>query len=178
MITVDDIRENIKQFDEDIIILPFELNDIVFEQNIKINCFYCGRYNNHWKCPPRIPEIDYKAMIHEFGNAAFIYKDFIINEENRDTVRSDSTNHIHKCLLNLEKYLYNHNISNSLSFIGGSCKLCKTGCGREKCNNPYSARMPVEAIGINIIKTLAKKGVNVDFPVISKMKRVGLIVWN
>jgi len=178
LITVNDVIRKIKQIDEDITVLPVELSDIIFEQNTKINCFYCGRYNNSWKCPPRIPDIDYKAMIHEFKSAAFIYKNFYINEENRDTIRSDSTNLIHKCLLDLEKFFYDNNIANSLSFIGGSCKLCKTGCGKEKCNNPYQARMPVEAIGINVIKTLAQKGVNIDFPVIDEMKRVGLIIWN
>jgi predicted metal-binding protein len=178
MITIDDIVKKAKQFDDDIELLPVEPDEIIFEQNIKINCFYCGRYNNNWKCPPRIPDIDYRAMLYEFKNMTFVYKSFLVNEENRDTVRIDSTNHIHKFLLELEKFLYENNITNSLSFIGGSCKLCKTGCGKEKCNNPYLARMPVEAAGINVVKTLAQKGVSIVFPVVNEMKRVGLILWN
>ena len=178
LIKIDNIIEKVKQYDENIKVLPVEMSDIVFEQNMKIHCFYCGRYNNNWKCPPRIPDIDYKAMMHEFKNAAFIYKDFAINEKNKDTIRNDSTNHIHKCLLTIEKFLYENNLSNALSFIGGSCKLCKNGCGKEKCNNPYLARIPLEATGINVVKTFEKKGISVIFPVVTEMKRIGVILWN
>ena len=33
---------------------------IVFEERVKMNCFYCGRYGNNWRCPPHIPDVDYK----------------------------------------------------------------------------------------------------------------------
>ena len=177
-IAIDDIIRKVKEFDENINVLPVEFDDLIFELSVKINCFYCGRYNNNWKCPPRIPDIDYKTMMHEFKNAVFVYKVFSINEKNKDTIRNDSTNQIHKGLLNLEKYLYDNNLSNYLSFIGGSCKLCKTGCGKEKCNNPYLARIPLEATGINIVKTFEKKGISITFPVVTEMKRIGIILWN
>ncbi len=25
---------------------------LVFEECVKMNCFYCGKYNISWKCPP------------------------------------------------------------------------------------------------------------------------------
>ena len=42
----------------------------------------------------------------------------------------------------------------AISFIGGSCKLCKNGCAKDKCNNPGMARIPLEATGVNVIKSL------------------------
>lgn len=178
MVKLDEIIKVAADYDSEIKIVPVVPDELVFELNTKINCFYCGRYNSSWRCPPRIPEIDYPRMMHEFANAAFVYKSFVITEDNKDTLRSDSTNHIHKCLLGLEKYLYSNNVANALSFIGGSCKLCKTGCGAEKCSNPYLARIPVEATGINVVKTLAKKGVDIVFPADKEIKRVGLLLWN
>jgi len=47
--------------------------------------------------------------------------------------------------LKMEKLLWEKNNSTAISFIGGSCKLCKNGCGSDKCNNPYMARSPLEA---------------------------------
>lgn len=84
---------------------------------------------------------------------------------------------LHKLLLELEKWLYNHNSSNAISFIGGSCKLCKGGCGKDRCNNPYMSRSPIEATGINIVKSMKQYGVAVDFPTNQMLKRIGLLLW-
>ena len=48
---------------EGILIDPGKL---IFEENVKMNCFYCGKYNNNWKCPPNLPDIDYKRMMKEY----------------------------------------------------------------------------------------------------------------
>ena len=39
---------------EGVIINPKEL---VFEENVKMNCFYCGNYGSNWKCPPNLPDM-------------------------------------------------------------------------------------------------------------------------
>lgn len=46
--------------------------DLVFEENVKMNCFYCGKYNNNWRCPPNLPDIDYQKMMQEFDAALFV----------------------------------------------------------------------------------------------------------
>ena len=46
--------------------------DLVFEENVKMNCFYCGKYNNNWSCPPNLPDIDYQLMIGEFDHGVFV----------------------------------------------------------------------------------------------------------
>ena len=30
----------------------------IFEKRVRLNCFYCTKYNTKWTCPPRIPEFD------------------------------------------------------------------------------------------------------------------------
>ena len=99
------------------------------------------------------------------------------NEENYADIRNESTYKLHKALLHLESFLYNNNISTALSFIGGSCKLCKNGCPSDKCNNPYQSRMPMEAVGINVIKTAELVGLKITFPVVDSLYRCGLILW-
>lgn len=172
------LEEHIKQFNPDAKVVAADCKEFVFELNIKMNCFYCGRYNNSWRCPPKTPDIDFPKMFAEYNDAMFVYQSFEVSDDNRDSIRTESSLIIHRTLLDAEKYLYENNIVTALSFIGGSCKLCKSGCGKEKCNNPYMARMPVEATGVNVIKTLAKKGIDVTFPTDKSMKRIGLIVWN
>ena len=158
-----------------IIIEPAKL---IFEENVRMNCFYCGKYNNNWKCPPHLPDINYKKMMNEYDSGLALILSFsIVKQSDYDKIRNESSVALHKLLLELEKWLYNHNSSNALSFIGGSCKLCKGGCGKEKCNNPYMARSPLEALGINIIKSMRQYDIAIDFPTDKVMKRIGLLLW-
>lgn len=110
---------------EGIIIEPRKL---IFEENVKMNCFYCGKYNNNWKCPPNLPDIDYKKMMVEYDTGMVVILTFQIRQQSEyDRIRNDSSIILHRLLLDLEKWMYNHNSSQALSFIGGSCKLCKGG---------------------------------------------------
>ena len=157
-----------------IIINPSEL---IFEENVKMNCYYCGKYNVSWRCPPKLPDVNFEKMMSEFEYGMFIVMKFDIDNNNYNSVRNESSITLHKLILSLEKWFWEHNNSNCLSFIGGSCKLCKNGCGKEKCNNPYMSRSPIEATGINVIKSIKKCGINITFPPDKYIMRIGLILW-
>lgn len=103
-------------------------------------------------------------MLNEFTCAAFIYLKMKLAESDFAAVRNDSSVQLHRAMLECEKWLWEHNNSTALSFIGGSCKLCKNGCAPEKCANPYMARSPVEALGINVVKSAANYGIDISFP--------------
>jgi len=152
-------------------------NSIIFEERVKLNCFYCGRYNMSWRCPPKIPELDYMKIFSEFKYGAFIYGDFPFTEVSYADVRINSSVVLHRALLEAEKYLLSVGNSINISFIGGSCKLCKNGCGKEKCNNPYLARIPLEATGINVVESALQYGINITFPVDKHITRIGLLLW-
>lgn len=151
--------------------------DLIFEERVKMNCYYCGKFNNNWRCPPNLPKIDYKKMVEEYDNCACIYVKLSFTSDNYNEIRAESSVVLHKGMLEAEKLLWNNNNSTALSFIGGSCKLCKNGCGRDKCNNPYYSRTPVEATGINIVTTLDKYDFHIVFPPKDYMIRCGLFLW-
>lgn len=147
---------------------------LVFEERSKINCYYCGRYNNNWHCPPHVPDIDFPTMFAEYDNGAFVVASVPLDNPE---ARTESSLINHRSLLLMEKWLWDHNNSTSASFIAGSCKLCRNGCGPEKCNNPYQGRSPLESTGCNVVKSAAKVGIDIAFPPENYMMRVGLIVW-
>lgn len=150
---------------------------LIFEERVRMNCFYCGKYNMSWKCPPKLPQIDGKKMLSEFDHSAFIWVEMPIEEENYTMVRHDSSVILHRALLECEKWLWEHDNSTALSFIGGSCKLCKNGCAPNRCANPYQSRSPVEALGINVVKSAEIFGIDVKFPPTEYMMRIGLLLW-
>lgn len=154
-----------------------QYDDLVFEERVKMNCFYCGKYGRNWKCPPNLPRINYEKMFEEFENCAAIFVKLEYNKDSYEEVRNNSSLILHKGLLQIEKYLWNHNNSTYLSFIAGSCKLCKNGCGENRCNNPYISRSPVEATGVNIVETVKKYGLEIEFPPKEYLIRCGLLLW-
>lgn len=152
--------------------------EAVFEECVKMNCFYCGRYGQNWRCPPNLPDIDYPRMFTEFDRGMFVAYTFDVSDRGIfENVRTESSVILHKTLLQLEKWLYDHNAPTAISFGAGSCKLCKNGCGKERCNNPSMSRSPLEATGLNVIKTAKKAGIEISFPTDQKLMRVGLVLW-
>lgn len=156
---------------------PIRPDSLIFETRVLMNCFYCGRYDNNWKCPPRIPKLDYQKMVAEYDHGAFVHLRLPFTKETFDDVRTESSVQLHKTLLALEKVLYQHDQSLAISFIGGSCKLCKNGCGAERCNNPYLSRTPLEAIGVNVVESARLYGIRIVFPPKDYLSRLGLLLW-
>jgi predicted metal-binding protein len=113
----------------------------------------------------------------EYTNGLLVYCQMPFKEEEYKAVRTESTNLVHKALLNLEKVLWDQNYPLAVSYIGGSCKLCKNGCAADHCRNPYLSRIPIEATGINLITTLKKVGIEIAFPVTDCLSRYGLLLW-
>lgn len=152
--------------------------EAVFEECVRMNCFYCGKYGRNWRCPPHLPNIDYPKLFSEFDKGAFVSFSFAINgKREMAAIRNESSVVLHRTLLKLEKWLYEHDRPTAISFGAGSCKLCKNGCGKDGCNNPYMSRSPLEATGVNVIKTAHKFGLDIHFPPTHKLMRVGLILW-
>jgi len=166
-----------KSLDKELNIFQININDFVFQKKAKINCFHCAKYNYCWTCPPRIPELNYRELFNEYENAIIVYKKFYFEKDTYAKVRIDSSLNLHKALLEAEKFLFNRGNITNISFIGGSCKLCKNGCSSEKCNNPYYSRIPLEATGVNVVETLAKYNVSIKFPVKDYLIRVGSLLW-
>lgn len=153
--------------------------DIVFEkEKVFVKCITCQHFNKKPCCPPFDLKIDYEKLIKSYDSAILVW---IKKEFNKDTfklIRKESTIALHKLLLQLEKEAFNLNLCFAVSFIGGSCKLCPEGCPPTKiCINPTDSRLPLEGVGVNVIKTCKKSGLRLaSFPVKDHLYRVGLLL--
>ena len=159
-------------------VIEISTSQIIFEERVRLKCFYCNKYNHKWTCPPKIPALNYESIIrNEYSKGLLVKYKENINEDNFEQVRNSTTVKLHQALLKAEKFLYENNNTLVLSFIGGSCKLCKNGCNPEKCNNPQLARIPMEAAGINVVKTAQNVGYDIVFPIGDSLSRYGLLLW-
>lgn len=155
------------------------VKEIELEERVRLQCFHCEKYNKKWTCPPKINQFDFRKLYGEYENAMVVYCEIPFEgKDEYDKVRNDSTNLVHRTLLELEKLLYENNESLAVSFIGGSCKLCKNGCDEKACRLPHMARIPLEATGVNVIKFIKRElDIEITFPLDKYMYRFGLILW-
>jgi len=151
-------------------ILP---SSLVFDDFVRLLCFHCKNYNHKNTCPPKIPNINYEKLLKDERNKLLVVYKYFPYDQNFDKIRKESTIDIHNEMLLLEKQLYERGVFFKISFIGGSCKIC------EKCNNICSpcARIPWEATGCDVVKTLQNNNINVTFPINGQFGRYGLLVW-
>ena len=55
--------EKIIQFNLYLALIPIKAENFIFEKRVRLNCFYCSKYDTKWTCPPRIPELDYEVIL-------------------------------------------------------------------------------------------------------------------
>lgn len=85
-------------------LIPISNENFVYEERVQLNCFYCSRYNTKWTCPPKIPPINYKRIISEYNNLLVLKYERKFQKEDFDVVRNESTNEIHRALLQMENF--------------------------------------------------------------------------
>lgn len=152
---------------------PIDPQEIVFDPKVKLFCYKCANYGRKCTCPPRIPQIDYRQMVLSYKKGLIVVLKSNI-PKNWMRIRVDSTNKLHRILLKLEKYAFKNGYHFANSFIGGSCKLCAS-CP-DKCRMPQMSRIPLEAVGVDVVKTASKVGLNLKFPVEKSFYRVGMLM--
>lgn len=176
--TIQELQQAVGEKYPDVHLVPFSPADIVFEESVKMSCFYCGRYGRNWRCPPNIPaNVDFQTVFAESKSGAFVWLERAFTEQDYEDVRKETSYRLHRAILEIEKKLWRMGIPKAISFIGGSCKLCKNGCNSERCVNPGESRIPLEGVGVNVVKSAALAGINITFPPQETLKRIGFILW-
>ncbi|HHV27594.1 MAG TPA: DUF2284 domain-containing protein [Tissierellia bacterium] len=147
-------------------ILPSE---IIVDEKVRQYCKdnRCGEYNRNFTCPPDVGKIDdFKNRLKEFNSCIIVLtRHKIINKEDREEYFKPAKN-LHKILLDIEKKGKELGFEKSIALIAGNCKICtpcKKMIGYKECPYPELSRPSSESLGIDVIKTVAKKGLEIEF---------------
>lgn len=179
---IDELKEIVRRHNPDIDILPIGLEELVFEERVRLKCLHCPNYGVKWTCPGRLPQLNYRRIISEYEHAAVVVQKTRVEsgewrDESEAQLFRQSANTLHRAMLDLEKELFSRNNPMAEAFIGCNCQLCENGCPAESCAHPSEARLPWDAIGCNVVKTLERVGIKVVFPPQEYLYQYGLIVW-
>ena len=160
-------------------VLPIRHEDLVYEERVRLKCFQCRNYRAKWTCPGRLPNMDFRKIIGEYEHLAVIVRRQ--KSDVRDQISEirfrEAANGLHRAMLYLEGELFKRGNAMAEAFIGCGCQLCEGGCPKEGCAHPEQARVPWDATGCNVVKTLANIGIRVEFPPKEHMCQYGLFAW-
>ncbi|MFW9880776.1 MAG: DUF2284 domain-containing protein [Candidatus Thorarchaeota archaeon] len=181
--------------------LQIKFEDIYFDPKVQEMCistsFKCPFYGHSWSCPPNSPYLE--KTISTYKEFYLIYSIFNLKEyirkERERTNRSEffikNTFLLTKIFDNYDleeefkKFIsqFNKNYKKCLFLYDGTCKYCKiqnigacTFDSGEPCRFPKERRLSMEAVGIEVIKTVRaiRDKLNIEYPSNKYSYRFGL----
>jgi len=185
--------------------MPFieiEFRDIIFNSNVRSYCvnsdFQCPNYAHSWACPPEAPYLE--KLISQFHSFFLIYVKFDVGKyvkeiQIRNPKKSEKSirNTLYmKNLLRdeLEKEIlrfiadYPKKCEDKLILWDGFCRVCynikNLGCTYDSgkpCRYPNKIRYSMEAVGIDVTKSVRNLNFNLEWPPIKFLYRFGLICF-
>ena len=134
------------------------LEDIIFEEEVRSFCKEnkCHKYNSSWCCPPAIGEVSkYIKLVKKYSNVIIFYETLECNTLDKEEPYQKMKIFQDKSISlkqELKELGYDF-----LIYGAGTCMICKK-CTypTNPCVNPDKPVISMEAIGMNVFKTLQK----------------------
>jgi len=185
--------------------MPFveiDFEDLVFNPLVQNFCtnsnFKCPFYNHSWACPPIAPYLEEKLS--EFQKFFLIYFQFDLESHIKET-RSKHPNWSEERIRNqvfskeitrkgldteINQFLeeYKEAFLEKLILVGGHCQICEdrrdgdcTYDIGEPCRYPDEMRYSMEAVGIDVDKTVKSLNFRLEWPPKRWIYRFGLMCY-
>ncbi|TFF63752.1 MAG: hypothetical protein EU521_00450 [Promethearchaeota archaeon] len=172
--------------------MPFvkiNYEDIYFDPKVQEMCvsknFKCPYYNHSWSCPPAAPYLE--KQIASYREYFLIYskldlEDYIKKEKKKNPNRSElyiKSNYFYNKMdssgldKEFEIFLdqYDNPYSKKLLLYSGTCTYCNIESNQEctfdsgePCRFPKERKYSMEAVGIEVIKTVLNLNLNIEYP--------------
>ncbi|MFX1455059.1 MAG: DUF2284 domain-containing protein [Promethearchaeota archaeon] len=182
--------------------LKINFEDIIFDPKVQSYCvnpsFKCPSYGHSWACPPEAPYMEQKVA--EFKDFYLVFyqidlSKYIKNEQLKYPNKSEqsirtmlfSSGIVRDKLENeITNFLetYSKSFDENLILWDGYCRVCSNkidkGCtfdAGEPCRYPEKRKYSMEAVGIDVTKTVSKLNLGIQWPPKDFLFRFGLICF-
>jgi len=150
---------------------------LVFNEKARLACISCKNYGLKATCPPYIATRAYfKKVLRTYKSGIIYYEKFEADKENWKNLRETSSLKIHKAILAKRNKLINEGHYFYLALGAGSCKLCQT-CSFP-CKKASESLIPIEGTGIDLVATMKKYKIKIEFPIKDYFYRFGMILYD
>ena len=182
--------------------LKVQLEDIIFDPKVQTYCvspsFKCPSYGHSWACPPEAPYLE--ATVAKFKEFYLIYYElnltyYVESQKVKFPNKSETNikNSIYTSSLlrnKLEKEIldfldnYHEAYEENLILWDGYCRVCSNkndkGCTYDTgkpCRYPEKRKYSMEAVGIEVTKTVSQLNLEIEWPPTNFLYRFGLICF-
>jgi len=172
--------------------------NVVLDERTLLKCLVplCSHYGVDLTCPPNVlPVSKFKDILKCYHSAILIKADIPPSDppgrsekeaghpgapaaEYMNAVR-DTQKKLHEIVCQIESFCIEEGYHFAAGLIGGSCPLCEECVGIKSalpCRYPFKARPAMEAMGIDVIATTSKAGLDLSFSQNESRSWVGLVL--
>ena len=169
---------------------------VVIDEKVRLKCEVprCAGYGQYLTCPPYVMSVD------TFSRIRLCYKwSLLVQVEAKNIDSTDKgkgkvsrailkeNNKLHhpfklkllEIVETIESAAFKKGMRFAAGLVGGSCVLCER-CVEDKsseaCRHPFRARPPMEAVGIDVVKTAQKAGLPIHLSSSKNVVWTGLIL--
>jgi predicted metal-binding protein len=169
---------------------------VVVDERVRFKCEVprCAGYGQYLTCPPHVMSVDAFSRIrsgYKWGLLVQVEAKNIdstdkgkgrinqaILKENRKIHRPFKLK-LHEIVEAVESAAFKKGMRFAAGLVGGSCVLCER-CVNDKfsevCRHPFRARPPMEAVGIDVVKTAENAGLPIHLSSSKNVLWTGLIL--
>jgi len=167
-----------ESFEDNIRFKLIHAREIVVDERVRYQCSYsgCREYGKRLMCPPYTPAVDeFKKLLERYYMALLLQlTGDIKDKDNWEPETQNWALKLHDIVHKLEKKAFALGFPFAAGLIGGPCKLCAK-CAVEndataKCIHRDKARPSMEAMGIDVLSTCKKVGLEIAFT-------PGQVIW-
>ena len=172
--------------------------DIMLDERTSLKCMVplCSHYGVDLMCPPNVlPVSRFREVLKCYHQATLIKLDIPLNDppgssrkgkeqsgtptaEYKNAVR-EAKKRLHEIVCRVESLCIAEGYHFAAGLVGGSCPLCDECVGtksEQPCRHPFKARPAMEAMGIDVVATTKKVGLNLSFSPNEARSWVGLVL--
>ncbi|MFX1571401.1 MAG: DUF2284 domain-containing protein [Promethearchaeota archaeon] len=180
--------------------IEIKLRDIIFDPEVQSYCvnsnFKCPNYKHSWACPPEAPYLE--KEVSTFSKFFLIYYKSDLNKyiQKIKLKHPNQSESIIKNKLLMSNFLRDKLEKEMFKFLSkfqgkydqklvlwdGYCRVCYNQGDKEcnydsgaSCRYPNEIRYSMEAVGIDVTKTVKNVDLNIEWPPINYVYRFGLI---
>ncbi len=169
---------------------------VAIDERVRLKCEVprCAGFGQYLTCPPHVMSVDAFARIrscYQWGLLVQVEAEGIDSTDKgragiNPTILKENRKLHHPFRLKLlevveavESAAFKKGMRFAAGLVGGSCVLCER-CVDDKasraCRHPFRARPPMEAVGIDVIKTAQNAGLPIDLSSSKNVAWTGLVL--
>jgi len=162
-----------------------EANKVVVDERVQMKCRYppCNNYGKNLMCPPyTMSAKEFREIVGKYKYAIALQREVPINDELKAMITGDTSfidlnkSAEYHAIIEKEKeivgkemgtlisaierkaFLKGYYLSLGLAMLGDGCNLCPVCELKYPCKHPWEARPSMEALGIDVTRTMKNAG--------------------